>query len=242
MRLSGKVALVTGAAGGIGKAICARFRAEGADVIATDLAANPRLGIVGLDVTNEEDWTRTAADLEGRSGRLDIPVHNAGISGLFPLDRLETRDWQRFLDVNVTSAYLGSRAFMPLLRAAPTASIIAIGSTLALRPAGALPAYSASKGALRNLVKSIALDCASRGERIRANCIHPGSTETPMSAANMSADPEGRSRRMAVHPLASAWGRLVASEDVAAAALFLASDEACFITGVDLPVDGGATI
>jgi len=242
MRLSGKVALVTGAAGGIGAAICARFSTEGADVIATDLCANPMLGIAALDVTNEEDWARTATDLEGHSGRLDILVHNAGISGFFPLGQLELRDWQSFLDVNVTSAYLGTRALMPLLRAAPTASIIAIGSTLGLRPAAALPAYSASKGALRNLVKSIALDCALRGERIRANCIHPGSTETEMMNANLQADPEGRARRMAAHPLSTAWGRLVAPEDVAAAALFLASDDACFITGVDLPVDGGATI
>lgn len=131
---------------------------------------------------------------------------------------------------------------MPLLEAAPTASVVAIGSTLALRPAWALPAYSASKGALRNLVKSIALDCAHRGTRIRANCVHPGSTETPLMAANIAGDADGHRRRMAVHPLCQGWGELVQPDDVARSVLFLASDESRMITGVDLPVDAGATI
>ncbi len=209
-------------------------------MVASDRTAADEM--VALDVTSGMQWAALSHDLEARFGRLDILVHNAGISGLLPLEALEPADWQRFMAVNAGGAYLGTRALLPLLRAASTASVIAIGSTLALRPAGALPAYSASKGALRNLVKAIALDCAGRGERIRANCIHPGSTETAMMAANLAADPGGRARRVAAHPLAKGWDRLVSSEDVAAAAVFLASDESVFITGIDLPVDGGATI
>jgi NAD(P)-dependent dehydrogenase (short-subunit alcohol dehydrogenase family) len=240
MRLSGKVALVTGAAQGIGAAIAARFRAEGAEVMATDLKEANAIRL--LDVTRVDDWAEIHAHLAERHGRLDVLVHNAGISGFAPLAQLTPERWQAFFEVNVTGAFLGTRALMPLLEKAPSASIIAIGSTLALRPAGPLPAYAASKGALRSFVKAIALDCAHRGTRIRANAIHPGSTETPMMAANLEGDAEGRARRLAAHPLSKGLGRLVMPEDVAAAALFLASDESIFITGIDLPVDGGATI
>lgn len=240
MRLEAKVALVTGAARGIGAAIAERFAAEGAEVIATDASGSGT--VRSLDVTRAEDWEAVRAELADRHGRLDVLVHNAGISGFAPLGELTAERWQAFLDVNVTGAFLGTRALMPLLEAADSASIIAIGSTLGLRPAGPLPAYAASKGALRSLVKAIALDCAGRGTRIRANLIHPGSTETAMLAANLADDPEGRARRMAAHPLSRGFGRLVLPEDVASAALFLASDESRFITGIDLPVDGGATV
>lgn len=243
MRLAGKVAIVTGAAGGIGAAIAALFRAEGATVIATDLAGRDGEGDIDvLDVTLEAGWRAVGERVRLVHGRLDVLVHNAGISGFVPLADLEEDAWRQFLDTNVGSVYLGTRLLMPLLEAAPTASIIAIGSTLALRPAWALPAYSASKGALRNLIKSIALDCAQRGTRIRANLVHPGSTETPLMAANIAGDPDGHLRRMAVHPLCRGWGELIQPDDVARSVLFLASDDSRMITGVDLPVDAGATI
>jgi NAD(P)-dependent dehydrogenase (short-subunit alcohol dehydrogenase family) len=240
MRLAGKAALVTGAAGGIGSAIAARFAAEGAEVTGADIA--PGDGIVPLDVTREAEWHEIADALRHRHGRLDALVLAHGISGFRPLAGLDQAEWTRVLTVNATSAYLGVRTLMPIMEAAPTAAIVAIGSTLGLRPVGQLPAYAASKGALINLVKAIATDCARRGTRVRANCIHPGSTETAMLEANLAGDPEGRARRMAAHPLSRGWGRLVAPGDVASAALFLASDEAAYITGIDLPVDGGATI
>ena len=162
--------------------------------------------------------------------------------GKIPLADLDEAMWHSFLDTNAGSAYLGCRLLMPLLEAAAAASIIAIGSTLALRPSGALPAYSAAKGALRNLVKAIAIDCAQRGTRVRANCVHPGSTQTAMMAANIAEDPDGHRRRMMAHPLCRGWGELIKPDDVAGAALFLASDDSRMITGIDLPVDGGATI
>jgi NAD(P)-dependent dehydrogenase (short-subunit alcohol dehydrogenase family) len=243
MRLAGKVALVTGAASGIGAAIAALFRSEGATVIATDLgSADGPTPVEALDVTQEAAWRAAVEHVRAAHGRLDVLVHNAGISGFVPLADLEEAAWRRFLDTNVGSVYLGTRHMMPLLEAAPTASIIAIGSTLSLRPAWALPAYSASKGAMRNLIKSIALDCAQRGTRIRANSVHPGSTETPLMAANIASDPEGHRRRMAVHPLCRGWDELIQPDDVARAALFLASDDSRMITGIDLPVDAGATI
>ncbi len=240
MRLAGKLALVTGAAGGIGAAIVSRFRAEGAEVLATDRAEAP--GILPLDVTATGQWRAIAARECAPHGRLDILVHNAGISGLTPLADLSPERWQAFLDVHATAVLVGTQALLPFLAAAPSASVIAIGSTLALRPAGELPAYAAAKAAQRNLVKAMALDFARRRLPIRANLVHPGSTETAMMKANLAGDPDGRARRMAVHPLAAALGRLVAPEDVANAALFLASDESRFVTGIDLPVDGGATI
>jgi NAD(P)-dependent dehydrogenase (short-subunit alcohol dehydrogenase family) len=243
MRLAGKVALVTGASGGIGAAIVGLFRAEGATVIATDLAGSDGADAVKpLDVTREAAWRACGEQLRADHGRLDVLVHNAGVSGFVPIADLEEAAWHRFLDINVGSAYLGTRVLMPLLEVAATGSIVAIGSTLALRPAWALPAYSASKGALRNLIKSIALDCANRGTRIRANSVHPGSTETPLMAANIAGDPEGHRRRMAVHPLCKGWNELIQPVDVAKAVLFLASDESRMITGIDLPVDAGATV
>lgn len=240
MRLAGRIALVTGAAGGIGAAIVRRFRAEGAETIAADRAAGA--GLVPLDVTRADDWARVAASHVAPHGRLDILVHNAGISGFTPLPELQPTRWQAFLDVHATAVLIGTQALLPFLAAARSASVVAIGSTLALRPAGPLAAYTAAKAAQRNLVKAMALDFAARGLPIRANLVHPGSTETPMLAANLEGDPEGRARRMAAHPLARALGRLVAPEDVADAVLFLASDESAFVTGADLPVDGGATI
>lgn len=239
MRLGGKVALVTGAAGGIGRAIVARFLAEGAEVIATDREGPD---MVPLDVTRAGDWARIAASHVARHGRLDVLVHNAGISGFTPFPDLAPGRWQAFLDVHATAVLIGTQALRPLLEAAPSASVIAIGSTLALRPAAPLPAYAAAKAAQRNLVKAMALDFAARGLPIRANLVHPGSTETAMMAANLAGDRQGRARRMAAHPLAGALGRLAGPEDVANAVLFLASDESAFVTGIDLPVDGGATI
>jgi NAD(P)-dependent dehydrogenase (short-subunit alcohol dehydrogenase family) len=247
VRLAGRHALVTGAAGGIGQAIARRFAAEGATLWLVDIADCATLAdevggtALHLDVTSEEGWAEVAA----RIGTLHVLVNNAGISGFADIDALEPDEWRRFQRTNAESAYLGIRAMLPALRAAAahgSASVINMGSTLGLRPQPMLPAYSAAKGALIALTKSVALHCARRGDRIRVNALHPGSVATPMMEANLRGDADGLKRRMAAHPLAGAYGRLVSAEDVAAAALFLASDDSLLVTGIDLPVDAGATI
>lgn len=253
-RLSGKIALVTGGASGIGAAIATRFVAEGGTVVIGDVndadgailanALGPAAQFIRLDVTSEDDWQRAHMQIAESHGRLNILVNNAGISGLKSIDDADLAFWRRFQSVNAESVFLGIKTMLPLLRLGQPASIINMGSTLALKPAADLPAYSASKGALRNLTKSVALHCARRGEAIRCNAVHPGSVPTAMVARNLSESAAKLSMeaRMAAHPLAKALGRLAQPDDVAQAVLFLASDESSFITGIDLPVDGGATI
>ncbi|QMW21764.1 SDR family oxidoreductase [Sandaracinobacteroides saxicola] len=249
MKLAGRTILITGAAGGIGAAIARRCAAEGAMLWLADIVDCTALaGETGgtpllLDVSKEADWAATAT----RIATLHGLVNNAAISGFADIETLTPAQWRRFQSVNADSIYLGTRAMLPALRraAAPagaSAAILNIGSTLGLRPKSQLPAYAAAKAALIALTKSTALHCAERGHRIRVNALHPGSTETPMMAANLANDPQARARRIAAHPLATAMNRLIQPEDVAAAALFLLSDDSAMITGIDLPVDAGATI
>ena len=249
MRLEGKRAVVTGAAAGIGRAVVEQFLAEGAELVGIDLAPQPtehaRLRWAQFNVSNEEAWNSFAID-QFSTDPLDILVSNAGISGLRTFDQLDLETWRRFQKVNVEAALLGVQALHEAMRRSKAASIINVGSLLGLRPAAPAPAYSASKGALINLTKSLALDFAERGENIRCNLVHPGSTMTEMMSANLGETKEERDenlkRRMAVHPLSRAIGHLPMPEDMAHAITFLASDQARFITGAQLPVDGGASI
>lgn len=249
MRLTGRVALITGAAGGIGQAVAQRFAAEGASLWLADvadcapLAAELGARALRLDVTREADWAAAARAV----GPLHALVNNTGISGLRAVDDMALEEWRRFQAVNLEGAMLGMRAMLPALRraAAPAgacAAVVNVGSTLALRPQAMLPAYAASKAGLAALTKAVALDCARRGERVRVNALHPGSVETAMMRANAAGDPQALARRMAAHPLAAAWGHLVTADDVAAAALFLCCDDSRMVTGIDLVVDAGATI
>jgi len=246
-RFLGKRAVVTGAAAGIGKAITDGLAAEGAHVDAIDLeegAATANVVWRRFDVTDLEAWRAFAAELS--ASPVDILINNAGVSGLRPFDELDLAFWRRFQAVNVEATLLAVQALYPALRRSAAASIVTLGSLIALRPAAALPAYAASKGALRTLTKSLALQFAERGERIRCNIVHPGSTMTEMMAANLGdtdAEREANlARRMAVHPYARAMGRLPEPSDVAAAVLFFASDAARYVTGAELAVDGGASI
>lgn len=256
MKLAGKIALVTGAAGGIGTAIARLFAREGARLILADLSVTALDGLLGelgeaasgaaLDVACPEQWDDLAARIAQTHGRLDVLVNNAGISGMGDLDSIDAAFWSRFQRINGDSIFHSVRALAPLLRRAEAASIVNIGSILALRPSPQLPAYSAAKASLRAQTKAYALHFAQRGEYIRCNAVHPGSTLTPMMEANLGTDPAEREeryrQRVAVHPLGAATGRIVLPDDVAKAVLFLACDDSAFVTGIDLPVDGGATI
>jgi NAD(P)-dependent dehydrogenase (short-subunit alcohol dehydrogenase family) len=256
MKLAGKIALVTGAAGGIGTAIARLFAQEGAHVVLADLSAsglealNDELGDAAssetLDVASPQQWDALAARIAAAHGKLDVLVNNAGISGFGDIDSIDGEFWDRFQRINADSIFHAVRTLAPLLRRAGHASIVNIGSTLALRPSPQLPAYSAAKASLRAQTKAYALHFAQRGEYIRCNAVHPGSTLTPMMDANLGTDPAERAeryrQRVAAHPLGAAAGRIVLPEDVAKAVLFLACEDSAFVTGIDLPVDGGATI
>lgn len=253
MRFQGNRVLVTGGCGGIGSACVRAFVEEGATVHLVDRARDDALlaefdsqtQFWEIDVAVEADWLALVGEL-GADSKLEVLVNAAGISGLRNIEQADFDWWRRFQHSNSDSAFLAIASLLPLLKNAESASIVNIGSTLALRPSADLPAYSASKGALRNLTKSVALHCAQQGYAIRCNSVHPGSTMTPMMEANLGAtDAERRANlewRMAVHPYSNSLGRIAVPQDIANAVLFLASDAAEFITGVDLPVDGGATI
>ena len=244
--LEGKCVLVTGAGSGIGRAAALRLAAEGARVACVDLSAERAAetattivkaggGAVGLaaDVTVERACERMVAEALAQFGRLTTLVNSAGI-------RAERRDpapppaeWERVIDVNLTGTYLASRAALSALAATGHGAVTNIASIYGLVGGSISPAYSASKGGVVNLTRQMALEWA---PAVRVNCVCPGVIETPMTAT-LLADPAWREMMLRRHPL----GRLGQPEEIAAAILYLASDEAGFVTGVALPVDGGYT-
>lgn len=249
-RLDSKIALVTGAASGIGAACARAFVAEGARVLLTDVAdaAGEQLArTLGeaaryrrLDVTVREDWDAALEQVGRDEGRLDVLVHNAGGGVTGDIERCTLAQWRSVQALNVESLLLGTQAALPLLRASAAASIVVVSSVAGLIGEPDLVAYGAAKGAARILSKSIALHCARRGYPIRCNSIHPGFTDTPMvrSLAELHRDPARALESLSkVAPL----GRLGRPEEVAAMVVYLASDEAGFVTGAELTIDGGLT-
>jgi NAD(P)-dependent dehydrogenase (short-subunit alcohol dehydrogenase family) len=249
VRLAGKVALISGGARGMGAAEGRLFAREGARVVLGDIldvegktveaeitAAGGQAAFVRLDVTSEADWQHAVATAESRFGRLDILVNNAGIGG--PSSRVEdtaAEAWDRVMAVNAKGVFLGTKASVPAMRRAGGGSIVNISSQLGLVGFDdSTPQYTASKGAVRNLTKTTALQYAR--ERIRCNSVHPGPIITPMTERRR-ADPATRERMLARIPL----GRYGEADEVAYAVLYLASDEAAFVTGSELVIDGGWT-
>ncbi|MBM3728361.1 MAG: SDR family oxidoreductase [Acidobacteria bacterium] len=225
MRLMGKVAIVTGGASGIGLASAQRFAGEGAAVVVLDRASNPP-----CDVSDEEQVRTAIAAAVGKHGRVDILLNAAGISMRKPVHEQDTEGWDRLFAVNVRGCFLASKYALPHMPEG--ASIIHVASVVGTTGFRDRPAYSATKGALIALTRNMALDYAHR--RIRVNAINPGFVETPLLSAIL-ADPERTARLAAMHPL----GRLGTPDDIANAALFLASDESAWMTGQCLAVDGG---
>jgi 3-oxoacyl-[acyl-carrier protein] reductase len=247
MRFVGRVVLITGGSRGVGRATADAFHRKGAQVAlaARDVrrgqdaaAALDDALFVRADVRNAGDCARAVAGTLARFGRLDVLVNNAGvIYRNRTIDRLTEDEWDETFDVNVKGAFLMSRAALPALRDA-RGTIVNVSSYAGLVGFAGAAAYAASKAALVNLTRSLALDHA--GEGLRVNCVCPGSVDTDMihAAWNALPDPTAAARAWAAkHPL----GRIATADEVAAAILFLASDDARFITGVALPVDGGIT-
>lgn len=247
MRLKDKVAIITGAGSGFGAGMAERFAQEGARVVCADIVKDAaatvasRIGglAIAADVSRKTDVDDMVAATVERFGGLDILVNNAAISHKNgPLDSVDEAFFDRMMAVNVKSIYLGVLAAVPHLAARGGGSILNIGSTAGIRPRPGLTWYNATKGAVNLMSKSLALDLAP--QNIRVNCIAPVIGSTGMTHLFMGMDdiPENRGRFEATIPL----GRYSTPGDIASAAVWLCSDEANFITGVELPVDGGRTV
>ena len=235
MRLNQKTAIVTGAARGIGRAVAERFAREGATVYAADLAFDPswpddaRLQRLEVDVSSEA----AVRDLVSQAGPVDILVNNAGIVEYGDVAEADDAQWDRILQVNLRGVMLCCRHVVPVMLARGGGAIVNNASINGIRGNYKLAAYSASKGAVVALTRSMALDYGSRG--IRVNCVCPGTIEGTGMTAPIEQDPSTREALVAKHPM----GRLGTAEDVAGAVMFLASDDSSFVTGLALPVDGG---
>jgi NAD(P)-dependent dehydrogenase (short-subunit alcohol dehydrogenase family) len=243
MRLSGKTALITGAAGGIGAEIARRFREEGASVFVCDTnrvegektAASISALFIQLDVTSEESWKAALAAVLQRTGRLDILVNNAGINIRKNIEEMPVESFDAMMAVNVKGPFLGIKHSLPIMKAAGGGVILNMSSICGLvGHKYTNEAYTTTKGALTLLTKSVAVRYAK--DNIRCNSIHPSTVETALVQA-MLKDPERRAERLGEVPL----GRLASATDVANALVYLASDEASFINGAAIPVDGGLT-
>ncbi|MEQ8507558.1 MAG: glucose 1-dehydrogenase [Rhodospirillaceae bacterium] len=249
-RLDGKIALVTGAAGNIGAEIARRFVAEGAVVCVSDInqdlgsARATELGdqtfFEHMDVTKENDWQAVLETLLARHKRLDILVNNAGILETGNIENTSLAQWQRIQDVNAASTFLGCQAAVKAMKETGGV-IINMASQAAVRPRAPTTAYSASKAAIVNLTKTVALHCAEQGYGIRCNVILPGAIDTQMIYKNRTAD-QSQEAFVASVNARYPMGRMGTAAEVADAAVFLASEESRFMTGTQLRVDGGGTI
>jgi NAD(P)-dependent dehydrogenase (short-subunit alcohol dehydrogenase family) len=251
VRLANKVAVITGAARGLGAAIARRFREEGAFVFVCDIqedegrrtAAELSLvarGIGGaefvpLDVSSEESWKGVYAAVRARRGRLDVLVNNAGINIRKDIEQMSVEDLEAMIAVNIKGPFLGIKHALPLMREAGGGCILNMSSVCGLiGHRFTNEAYTLTKGALTLLGRSVAARYAS--DNIRCNSVHPSTVDTPLVQSVLS-DAVKRAERLGEVPL----GRLATVADVANAFVFLASDEAAFINGVSFPVDGGLT-
>ena len=246
-RLEDKVALVTGAASGIGYACANRFAEEGASVVGCDLAPSEAWERVAatakgsqfhvVDVRDEAAQARMAASAIEEFGRIDVLVTAAGVAGGGPVHLLPLEEWRRVQDVNLTGTFLSAKAVLPQMIAQRSGSIITVASIEGLEGGEGASTYNASKGGVVILTKNLALDYGRLG--IRANSICPGFIETPMFGSVMNGEhfASQKERIREQHKL----GRFGRPEEIAGAAFFLASDDASFVTGVALPVDGGFT-
>lgn len=247
-RLEGKVAIVTGAASGIGLACALRFAREGAVVVGTDLAeppewkqvvdAAPDASFHSLDVRDEGAQNDVAAAAVKAHRRIDALVTSAGVAGGGPVHLIDVEEWQRVQDINLKGTFLSARSVLPAMLEQRSGSIVTIASVEGLEGAEGGTTYNASKGGVVLLTRCMAMDYGRMGIRVNAVC--PGFIDTPLFRSVVGGEqfPEKyRERIREQHKL----GRFGRPDEIAGAALFLASDDASFVTGVALPVDGGFT-
>lgn len=244
MRLAGKVAIISGAASGMGAATARMFAREGAQVVIADRMEHEGQAVAAsigdaarfekLDVTNEDDWAAAVAATQRHFGKLNVLVNNAGISGSAEQDLFSTPAWHRIMDINSSGVFLGMKHALPAMIAAGGGSIVNLSSIAGVVGSdGIHMAYHASKASVRLMTKSAAVQNARHN--IRVNSVHPG-LMPPMRTSGRTADPATREQKLRSVPMRRA-GQV---DEVAYAILFLASDEASYITGSELHVDGGA--
>ena len=248
MRLEGKVAFISGGSRGMGAEEARLFSQEGAKVVIGDLRESEgkqveaeiserggEILFVQLDVTSEESWANAISTTVARFGKLDILVNNAGVGAAGLVEDTTAADWDRVMEVNAKGVFLGTKAAIPALRQGGGGSIINISSQLGIVGSDhSSPHYQASKGAVRLFTKNAAMQYAK--DRIRINSVHPGPIVTPMTETGRS-NPDNYSRMLTKIPM----GRYGRPEEVAMGVLYLASDEASFVTGSELVIDGGWT-
>ncbi len=253
-RLQNKVALVTGAARGIGAAVARAFVAEGAFVLVSDVDAaggealarsiGPMARFSLLDVRSEADWVRAVDAVLERHGRLDVLVNNAGITGFegsaaaHDPEHADLADWRAVHATNLDGVFLGCKHAIRAMRRTGTGSIVNMSSRSGMVGIPGAAAYASSKAAVRNHTKTVALYCASQGLAIRCNSVHPGAVLTPMWEPLLGQGPE-RAARMASYVAGTPMRRFGRPEEVAAVCVMLASDEAAYMTGSELTIDGG---
>ena len=257
-QVEGKVALVTGAASGIGAACARTLAREGAKVVLTDIndaggaeqvAAIKKAGgeavYLNHDVTSEERWVQIVAEIEKTFGRLDVMVSNAGIAvGAASITQMSLADWRKQTAINLDGVFLSVKHCIPLMKKSGGGSIVMMSSIAGLRGSPILAGYCATKGGVRLFAKSIAMECAQNNDNIRVNSVHPGIIDTPIWSSIYREPPAGGGNISRAEEISKATvpvGYAGDPQDIANGVLFLASDASRYITGTELVIDGGVT-
>lgn len=257
-RVADKIALITGAANGLGRAAALLLAREGATIVATDRDAAAGATLVAEieadggkaiflahDVTDEDAWRAVIAETKARFGRLDILVNNAGIGLSGPVTEMSLADWRRQTAVNIDGVFLGVKHGLPLLRASGGGSIVNVSSIAGLKASANASGYCAAKAAVRYFTKSVALECAAMKDNVRVNSLHPGIVTTAIWDTLIGTSGDGSNSRPrgatldAFTASAVPFGRPGRPDEIAAGILWLASEESSYVTGTELVIDGG---